>query len=118
MRASCETDWLNSGMAPHVVAKWIGHSVDVQNRHYAQVDDHHFDQFNDAAEQSTLVSGGQEAGEKVVHQVFQKTPELARNKKRDVKIFAGFMLTQSYPAGTRTPTDRTRICCATNYTTG
>ena len=50
LRASCETDWLDSGIAAHVVAKWIGHSVKVQNDNYAQVDDHHFDQFNSRAE--------------------------------------------------------------------
>jgi len=46
LRASCETDWLDAGNPAHVVAKWIGHSVKVQNDNYAQVDDHHFDQFN------------------------------------------------------------------------
>lgn len=45
LRASCETDWLDSGIPAHVVAKWIGHSVKVQNDNYAQVDDHHFNQF-------------------------------------------------------------------------
>lgn len=49
LRASCETDWLDSGIPAHVVAKWIGHSVKVQNDNYAQVDDHHFDQFNSRA---------------------------------------------------------------------
>ena len=48
LRASCETDWLDSGIAAHVVAKWIGHSVKVQNDNYAQVDDHHFDRFNNS----------------------------------------------------------------------
>ena len=37
-------------MATQVVAKWIGHSVDTQNRHDAPVDDHHFEQFNAEAE--------------------------------------------------------------------
>ncbi|MFN9976277.1 MAG: tyrosine-type recombinase/integrase, partial [Phycisphaerae bacterium] len=54
LRASCETDWLDSGIAAHVVAKWIGHSVKVQNDNYAQVDDHHFDQF--AAHTANLVA--------------------------------------------------------------
>ena len=49
LRASCETDWLDAGNPAHVVAKWIGHSVKVQNDNYAQVDDHHFDQFNSRA---------------------------------------------------------------------
>ncbi len=46
LRASCETEWLDAGTPAHVVAKWIGHSVKVQNDNYAQVDDHHFEQFN------------------------------------------------------------------------
>jgi site-specific recombinase XerD len=49
LRSSCETEWLDSGMPAHVVANWIGHSVKVQNESYAQVDDHHFNQFNEAA---------------------------------------------------------------------
>jgi len=47
MRASCETDWLDRGIAAHVVANWIGHSVHVQVKSYAQVDDHHFAKFNE-----------------------------------------------------------------------
>ena len=50
LRASCETDWLDAGHPAHVVARWIGHSVKVQNDNYAQVDDHHFDQFNAKAQ--------------------------------------------------------------------
>lgn len=53
LRASCETDWLDSGIPAHVVAKWIGHSVKVQNDNYAQVDDHHFDRFNNSVESRT-----------------------------------------------------------------
>ncbi len=49
LRASCETDWLDAGFASHVVAKWMGHSEVIQRKHYAQVDDHHFDQFNKQA---------------------------------------------------------------------
>ncbi len=54
LRASCETDWLDAGNPAHVVAKWIGHSVKVQNNNYAQVDDHHFDQFNARARASQV----------------------------------------------------------------
>ena len=78
MRASCETDWLDSGMAPHVVAKWIGHNVDTQNRHYAEVDNHRFDQFNAEAE-------------KVAHYVAHKSCEVARNQNRAINVFAGFL---------------------------
>ena len=55
-------------MPAHVVANWIGHSVKVQNDNYAQVDDHHFDQFNRAT--SHLVA----------HYVAQQTPEMARTE--------------------------------------
>jgi len=54
LRASCETDWLDwvgpngERNSAHVVASWIGHSIKVQNKHYAQVDRHHFEQFNNA----------------------------------------------------------------------
>lgn len=58
LRASCETEWLDSGLPAHVVANWMGHSVKVQNDNYAQVDDHHFERFNAATE-------------KVAHQVAQ-----------------------------------------------
>lgn len=59
LRASCETDWLDwvgpkgERISSHVVAAWIGHSVKVQAKHYAQVDQHHFDAFNDATGHST-----------------------------------------------------------------
>lgn len=49
LRASCETDWLDNGFASHVAAKWMGHSEVIQRKHYAQVDDHHFDLFNQQA---------------------------------------------------------------------
>ena len=35
LKASCETEWLDSEMPAHVVAAWIGHSVKVQNDSYA-----------------------------------------------------------------------------------
>jgi len=54
LRASCETDWLDAGNPAHVVARWVGHSVKVQNNHYAQVDDHHFEQFNERAKANPI----------------------------------------------------------------
>ena len=73
LRASCETEWLDSGMPAHVVANWIGHSVQVQNDNYAQVDDHHFDQFNLAAER------------KVATMVATKGREMAEPEANDKK---------------------------------
>ena len=61
LRASCETEWLDSGIPAHVVANWIGHSVQVQNENYAQVVDHHFEKFN------------REHEEKVAHMVAQQS---------------------------------------------
>lgn len=52
LRASAETDWLDwvgpngERNSAHVVASWVGHSIKVQNKHYAQVDRHHFAAFN------------------------------------------------------------------------
>ncbi len=54
LRGSCETEWLDAGIPAHVVARWVGHSVKVQNDNYAQVDDHHFDQFNAKAKSQQI----------------------------------------------------------------
>ncbi len=68
---SCETDWLDwvgpngERNSAHVVASWVGHDIKVQNKHYAQVDRHHFEQFNRA----------------VAHQVAQNVREPGRMKK-------------------------------------
>ncbi len=70
LRASCETEWLDSGMPAHVVANWIGHSVKVQNDNYAQVDDHHFELFNDMQ------------AEKVAHQVAQNAREQKKTQEK------------------------------------
>ena len=73
LRASCETDWLDwvgpngERNSAHVVASWVGHSIKVQNKHYAQVDRHHFDQFNCG----------------VVTQVVTNTTEVSRNGEND-----------------------------------
>ncbi len=49
LRMSCENDWLTRKEAPaHVIAAWMGHSVDVQNSHYAMVSDGHFEAFNES----------------------------------------------------------------------
>jgi integrase len=74
LRASCETDWLDCGLPAHVVANWMGHSVKVQNDSYAQVDDHHFEQFNEAVAKpgQFLASKATEKGRKGRHE--QATP--------------------------------------------
>ena len=90
LRASCETEWLDRGTPAHVVAKWIGHSVKVQNDNYAQVDDHHFDQFNAGSSNRRHLSDPGECAtndqnEKVAHQVAQKTPEMGSKGQRGKK---------------------------------
>lgn len=79
LRASCETQWLDSGLPAHVVANWMGHSVQVQNDSYAQVDDHHFDRFNEAA------------SEKVATQVATKAREM---EKTPAKLVATKVATE------------------------
>jgi len=89
LRASCETEWLDSGIPAHVVARWIGHSVKVQNDNYAQVDDHHFAQFNAAAktlqklvpkEAETAVQDSAEL-EPVAPPVAPNEPEVTKTNK-------------------------------------
>ena len=65
LRASCETDWLDRGLPAHVVAAWIGHSVTIQAKHYAQVDDHHFDVFN--THENRAVKPGPKSGPRPNH---------------------------------------------------
>ncbi len=70
LRGSCETDWLDGGNPAHVVARWVGHSVKVQNDNYAQVDDHHFEQFNAKSKMNP-----------VAIQVASEAPELTKTNK-------------------------------------
>lgn len=44
MRASRTTELLTQGYPRHVVSAWSGNSIPVQEKHYAQVTDEHFDQ--------------------------------------------------------------------------
>ena len=63
LRSSCETQWLDSGLPAHVVANWMGHSVKVQNDSYAQVDDHHFERFNQAVAEKVALQVAQKGSE-------------------------------------------------------
>ena len=89
LRASCETDWLDAGNPAHVVARWIGHSVKVQNDNYAQVDNHHFEQFNanakaleiKAAAEAEKLAQVESDSPAVAIQVASETCEMARNGK-------------------------------------
>lgn len=66
-------------MPAHVVPNWIGHSVKVQNDNYAQVDDHHFEQFNRTAAESVAHYAAQKAAETMETEAMEtakrKTPE-------------------------------------------
>lgn len=64
LRSSCENDWLTAGEAPaHVIASWMGHSVDVQNSHYALVSEAHFEAFNSRPKQSGPFRGPVKPGD-------------------------------------------------------
>ncbi len=106
LRASCETDWLDAGNPAHVVARWIGHSVKVQNDNYAQVDDHHFDQFNAKAKAAEIKAAAEsEAGLQnpdelpaVAHQVAHNAPEVTKtNKPTKAKNPAKFNVLRGSP---------------------
>lgn len=43
LRSSCETELLDAGHPPQAVAYWMGHSIKVQQKHYAQVHDGHYE---------------------------------------------------------------------------
>ena len=58
MRSTCETEWLDRINNTTVVAAWMGHSEVVQREHYAQIDEHHFEQFRNQAPR--WPQGGQE----------------------------------------------------------
>ena len=111
LRSTRETELMEIYPA-HVVVSWIGHSEKVARQHYLQTTDAHFERA---------------VADLVGHQVGHKTREMAKNgepandknpEKRNVfRGSAGGFATNSYPVGTRTPTDSARNCCATNYTT-
>ncbi|WP_149108959.1 tyrosine-type recombinase/integrase [Limnoglobus roseus] len=67
LRASCETD-LNAEFPAHVVAKWMGHSVAVAEKHYLQVRDADIDRANafqlpsNKAVQNPVQSGAETRG--------------------------------------------------------
>jgi hypothetical protein len=52
LRASCETDWVQTFPA-HVVAKWLGHSPRIAQEHYLQVRDAHFAAAIEGSERGT-----------------------------------------------------------------
>ena len=88
LRASCETQWLDSGLPAHVVANWMGHSVKVQNDSYAQVDEHHFDRFNEMASEK-VATKTRETGKTPAKRVAtdQKKPVLPMKKHSPETVF-------------------------------
>ncbi|TWT37646.1 Tyrosine recombinase XerC [Posidoniimonas corsicana] len=44
LRASCQTDLVTRGVAPHVVCAFLGNSPKIAEKHYLRVHDAHFDQ--------------------------------------------------------------------------
>jgi len=51
MRASIETDLLNSGkVKPHVIARWMGHGIQIALKHYARILNEDFEAVMDSTE--------------------------------------------------------------------
>ena len=96
----------------HVVVSWIGHSEAVARRHYLQTTDAHFEK---AAAGVVGHMVGHKAGEMTENDIptKAKSPE----NHEDFRGSSSDYAVLSYPAGTRTPTNRSRICRATDYTT-
>lgn len=117
LRASCETDWLDAGNPAHVVARWVGHSVRIQNDNYAQVDDHHFNQFNERAKAKQILAsieadalgGGALAGAQGVQtDAKRQTSKKARPPK--AQCFSGVCASVSVPTSVPSTPDRSRTC--------
>ena len=95
MRSSCETEWLNDGIPAHVVAGWMGHSVQGQRQSYAQITDGHFEKFNrsEPIAQTGSECGSDDAGngenspENVSHNMSHQP--LKRRKPRKTLSFRG-----------------------------
>ena len=112
LRAMQETEPMETYPA-HVVFSWIGHSDKVARRHYLQTSDAHF-------EKAIKVGGeGHRQGHKASKLAETASPEKEQTttKPSVLRGSASAFATNSYPVGTRTPTDSARNCCATNYTT-
>ena len=112
LRSTRETELMETYPA-HVVVSWIGHSEKVAREHYLQTTDAHFEK--------AIKAGGE--GHRQGHKACEmaktgdtkkeQTPEKPSVLRGSADVFA----VNSYPVGTRTPTDSARNCCATNYTT-
>jgi integrase len=117
LRASCETEWLDAGNPAHVVARWVGHSVRVQNDNYAQVDDHHFNQFNERAKANQIQAsieaethgGGAQAGAQGV-QTDPKRPTSKKARPPKAQCFSGVCVPVSSSTKLPTTPDRSRTC--------
>ena len=94
LRGSCETDWLDGGNPAHVVARWVGHSVKVQNDNYAQVDDHHFEQFNAQAKLNPVAI--QVASE--TREIAETGKPMKRQEPRKNQCFTGFYGSMRVPS--------------------
>ncbi|WP_390620654.1 tyrosine-type recombinase/integrase [Caulifigura coniformis] len=93
MRASCETELLQR-FPEHVVAAWLGHSVRVQQEHYAMVRDEDFAAASEATQNPTqsgavsglpALSGGQATHEPSLR-ILGKHAELQRFSRRKVGV--------------------------------
>jgi len=59
MRASCETDLLNDNrVKPHVVARWVGHNIQIALKHYARIKDEDFEKMTADTKSCAPNAGG------------------------------------------------------------
>ena len=130
LRSTRETELMEI-YPSHVVVSWIGHSEKVARLHYLQTTDAHFEKAV-IPKPAELVASSKpetvaEPSDLVAIQVASETREMVKTDKpvkaqtpvktNVLRGSADAFATNSYPVGTRTPTDSARNCCATNYTT-
>jgi integrase len=113
MRASCETDWLNSGMKAHVVAHMMGHSVKVQLDHYAQVTGSDFDDVQTAelsqSKNRSLCASDDVGNDETRPDTSERTVSGSPGKTQKAPENAVFSGASSSGGGTRTPDPRIMI---------
>lgn len=112
LRSTRETELMETYPA-HVVVSWIGHSERVAQKHYLQLTDAHFERAVQSGVAPPVAPQTCETAKTGVPET-----EQPHEKHSDFRGVAGDCADEDYPVGTRTPTNRARICRATNYTTG
>ena len=115
LRSTCETELMEIYPA-HVVVSWIGHSEKVARKHYLQTTDAHFEK---AVQADSAGGEGHRVGQTAC-EMAETGESMKQENPAKHKVLRGSsdgFVDNSYPVGTRTPTDSARNCSATNYTT-